>query len=66
MLKSVPWSQMVADLFNSPLKVDSEEEVTSKWAALHATSAYGSVIRAEHLCSVPPCSSMSCGDINWD
>lgn len=56
----------MADLFNSPLKVDSEEEVTSKWAALHATSAYRSGIRAEHLCSVPPCSSMSCGDINWD
>lgn len=36
-LKSVPWSQMVADLFNSPLKVDSKEEVTSKWVALHAS-----------------------------
>lgn len=37
LLKSVSWSQMVADLFNSPLKVDSKEQVTSKWAALHAS-----------------------------
>lgn len=30
LLKSVSWSQMVAGLFNSPLKAGSKEEVTSK------------------------------------
>lgn len=37
LLNSVSWNQMVADLFNSTLKVDSKEQVTSNWAALHAS-----------------------------
>lgn len=38
---------MVADLFNSPLKVDSKEEVTSKWAALHASKC---LQVCDHIC----------------